>query len=256
MRSSGPFQAEIDRRARGHAAACHALLGSADGIDHRAAALRHIRFVKEVLAELVGRRHPCTVEPPNPCSAVPAPGTGMLFVSAHRGNWIVGARALGDSADPLHTVAGTQLHPLVSGWLVRWLRRQGVEVHPPGSSWSALQGALRQGGRVFLHLDGDPYPAGKPGWKRRSVPPGVRCAALLATRCVPQVHGVLCERSREDGFVVRSTVLQASPEGAGPRAPGTELWETALMTHLRTVVAAEPEDWILFRDGHLVPEAR
>ncbi|MEZ4649537.1 MAG: hypothetical protein R3E97_12300 [Candidatus Eisenbacteria bacterium] len=119
-------------------------------MDHRAAVGRHRRFVCEVLAELSGHRH--RLETEGPGEAVPT-----LFVSVHRGNWIVGARALGDPFRPLHTVAGTQLHRVVSPWLVRWLGRQGVVVHPGRGAHRALASVLRSGGRALLHLDGDPF---------------------------------------------------------------------------------------------------
>ena len=209
----------------------------------------------EILAELVGRRHTIAEQWQSDAPEIgQEAGRGTLFVSVHRGNWIVGARALGDPADPLHTVAGTQLHPRVSSWLLRWLRRQGVEAHPPGGSWPAFQRALRRGGRVFLHLDGDPYAPGSAGWRPRTVPPGVRSAALLAARCSPRVEGVLCMRVPGNRFLVRRTRLQidAGDEGVAEGASDrTVLWERLLLTHLRSVVSEDPEDWILFRDRHL-----
>ena len=278
MRSTSVLAARIDRRASGHAAACRALLGSADGIDHRAAALRHLRFVGEVLAELAGKRHPCFLGPSgdpadpadvaeaDPAQALPrgdlgpcpgsedrTTGRGTLYVSVHRGNWIVGARILGDRGDPLHTVAGTQLHPRLSPWLVRWLGARGVVVHPPRSSWRHFRRTLLGGGRVFLHLDGDPYPQVGAGLRVRTVPPGVRSAAHLAARCAPRVISVLCLRTSAGSFEIRRTPLD--PGGGVPAASRTpspsELWERLLLAHLRGVVQEAPEDWILFRGCHL-----
>ena len=246
-------------RALGHAAACRAVLGTADGVDHAAAVGRHRRFVCEVLAELSGHRHPLAPLDPPGDGLRPRDAGPVLYVSVHRGNWIVGARALGNPDRPIHTVAGTQLHRAVSPWLVRWLQRRGVVVHPGAGAHRALARTLRAGGRVLLHLDGDPFGGGSRTrgvghdvLPRRNLPAGVRSAALLAARHGVRVEGVLCERDLGGTFQVRKTELTVPADVSSTRVHvASTHWEARLMRYLVDTVREDPERWLLFRDEHL-----
>ena len=216
---------------------------SIHGASHCEAVRRHFVWALEFLAEMGGHRHP--VED-RTCALWDPRDHARLIVTAHRGNWIVGARALARALGPIHTVAGVQLR---RGWqsaIRAHLEGQGVEL----TDLAGLRRALREGGTAVLHLDGQAGPH-----RRRGISVGVRSAALLAAESGAAVYAASCMRAGAGRFVLEGTPL-------GPAASGDRLsrsrsrdriagWEQSMMETLREWIERDPADWLLFSSDHL-----
>lgn len=236
----------LEARRKGHRDSVLTVASATDGSLHREAVRRHFVWALEFLAEMGGHRHP--VEDRTVALWDPQ-DRARLIVTAHCGNWIVGARALARSLGPIHTVSGVQLQ---RGWqsaIRSHLRGQGIEL----TDLAGLRKALRSGGTVVLHLDGQAGP-----YRRRGIPVGVRSAALLAAESGAAVYAATCSRSGMGRFVLEGTRLRADLSEDGlPGNVGSasrdriEAWEHAMLRILREWVERDPADWLLFSPDHL-----
>jgi hypothetical protein len=229
----------LDARRKGHRESVLAVLSATDGWLHREAVRRHFVWALEFLAEMGGHRHP--VEDRTVALWDPR-DRARLIVTAHCGNWIVGARALARTSGPVHTVSGVQLQ---RGWqaaIRSHLRGQGIEL----TNLAGLRKVLRSGGTVVLHLDGQAGP-----YRPRGIPVGVRSAALLAAESGAAVYAATCARSGVGRFVLEGTRLTADVAAGRDSRDRIEAWEQAMLRTLREWVERDPADWLLFSPDHL-----
>jgi hypothetical protein len=247
----------LERRRRAHRDSVEAAMSSstawARGPDSSAEAVRrHLVWTMEFLAEMGGQRHPIE----DRTSALWDPRDRCrLVVTAHCGNWIVGARALAQNLGPIHTIAGVQLQRRWQSRIRAHLSAHGVEL----SELSGLRQALEREGVVVLHLDGQ---SGE--HRRRSIPVGVRSAALLAAESGASVYSAICRRSAPGRFVLEGTRLSiAGPASGcvgatgGTRPPELgirariDAWESTFLEVLQEWILRDPADWLLFSSEHL-----
>jgi KDO2-lipid IV(A) lauroyltransferase len=191
----------------------------------------HLMMLYESIAMLGGRRFALRAEGVGRLDEALATGRGVLLVTAHVGNWHLGAQYVAArSGRPVHSIAGVQLAP---GWTGPWrlaLRRAGLRVHPRARSFARLSRILRAGGIVALHLDGDQH--AMPG-------PATRGVATLARRTGATILPAVCHRERPG----RLTVGFHPSLPGGNAAPGPALLERVLLD----LVREHPEQWALFR---------
>ncbi len=191
----------------------------------------HIMMLYESLAMLGGRRFVVRAHGIERLDNSLRLGRGVLLVTAHVGNWHLGAQFVAArSGRPVHSVAGVQLARGLTGPWRLALRRAGIRIHPRGRDVARLSRILRAGGIVGLHLDGDQHAL--PG-------PATRGIALLARRTGATVLPAVCLRERPGRFAVAFL----PPHAGGPAAPRPELLERLLLDMVRE----RPEQWALFR---------
>jgi len=271
----------LEARRRAHRDSVRIVLGAVDDASattHHEAVRRHFVWALEFLAEMGGHRHP--VEDRTTGLWDPR-DRARLIVTAHHGNWIVGARALARAVGPIHTVAGVQLQRAWQPAIRAHLRGQGIEL----TDLAGLRRALGRGGTVVLHLDGKAGP-----YRRRGVPVGVRSAALLAAESDAAVYAATCMRIGAGRFALEGMALRpdasaipaaastkriatcanattngiatranASTNGKGARpdlareASRARIagWERSMLKTLREWILRDPADWLLFSPDHL-----
>ena len=80
---------------------------------------------------------------------------GILFLTAHVGNWELMGACMALIDRPLTVVSGDQKNLLVDGLVKRLRKAGGMQIIPIGSSLRGVMKALRQDGRVALVADQD-----------------------------------------------------------------------------------------------------
>jgi KDO2-lipid IV(A) lauroyltransferase len=191
----------------------------------------HLLLLYESLAMIGGRSFAIKREGEEHLQAALRAGRGLLVVTAHLGNWHVGARDLHERTGRLvHSVAGVQFLESWTDELRAAYRRHGLEIHSRHGSGYRLAGILREGGIVALHLDGDQH---------AGLGPSTRGAVLLSRRTGCPLLPAVCERVSAGRFVVR---FDRSFEG-GACAPDPE----ELCRLLFRMVRGRTEQWTLFR---------
>ncbi len=185
----------------------------------------------ESLAMLGGRRFDVRATGIERLDEACALGRGVLLVTAHMGNWHLGAQFVAArTGRPVHSIAGVQLTRGLTGPWRLALRGAGLRIHPRGRVVARFTRILRAGGIVGLHLDGDQHAL--PG-------PATRGIALLARRTGAMILPAVCLREGPGRFVV-----EFHPSwGGGAIAPRAEDLERLL----RDLVRERPEQWALFR---------
>jgi KDO2-lipid IV(A) lauroyltransferase len=92
--------------------------------------------------------------------AAAAAGRGIVYLTAHVGNWESCGAVTGWLDEPPAAVIAEQRNPFVDRYVRAARRRVGLEVVPVGSALRALLRRLRRGGRIALVADQD---AGRDG---------------------------------------------------------------------------------------------
>jgi lauroyl/myristoyl acyltransferase len=194
-------------------------------------AYHHLMMLYESLAMLGGRRFDIRAAGVERLDGALDLGRGVLLVTAHVGNWHLGAQFVASrSGRPVHSIAGVQLARRLTGSWRLALRGVGLRVHPRRGVVARFARILRAGGIVGLHLDGDQHAL--PG-------PATRGIASLARRTGATILPAVCLREGAGRFV-----LEFRPPCAGATfAPCAEDLERLL----RDLVGERPEQWTLFR---------
>lgn len=205
-----------------------AAAGSPDPVGpHRA----HLLTLYECLALLAGRSFDVRIEGQRHVNSALASGSGVLFVTAHVGGWLVaGSRFAQLAGRPVHSVAGVQM---LRGWTAeirRGLRHRGIRVHDARRTaiTPRLARILRGGGVIALHLDGD---------RHARAGAAARGAGVLA---------------RRTGAVVLPAVCLREPGGrhvlvVGPPRAGRGFTQESADDLLRMLAATRAEQWAVFR---------
>ncbi len=89
-----------------------------------------------------------------------ARGRGILFLTAHFGNWEILGAWMGRGPQALHVVVGDQRNRKVDQYSKHLRRRLGMEVIPMGAALRDIVRTLRGGGQVALVADQDGGPEG------------------------------------------------------------------------------------------------
>ena len=80
-------------------------------------------------------------------------GRGVIMVSAHLGNWELGALSLSMKVCPCYSIARTLSNTKVDEWLNSMRRKCGQEVIPKAGALRSMVGLLRQGKCLGFLLD-------------------------------------------------------------------------------------------------------
>ncbi len=191
----------------------------------------HILLVYESLAMLGGRSFAIERKGEEHLKAALRENKGLLVVTAHLGNWHVGAHDLHiRTGQPVHSIAGVQF---LRGWtedLRAAYRGVGLEFHPREGSAGRLIRIIRKKGIVALHLDGGQH---------AGVGPATRGAFLLSRRTGCPILPALCERVASGRFIQRF----GPPLAGGDAAPGPDRMSRILFD----MVKGRTGQWALFR---------
>jgi lauroyl/myristoyl acyltransferase len=203
----------------------------AGGFAHRTATFHHLLMVYETLALLGGRRFEIQASGVERLDAALSSGRGVLLVSAHVGNWHLGAHfvaARGGRA--VHSVAGIQIARGLTAPIRLAMRSAGIRVHPRNGATARFARTLRRGGIVGIQLDGDQH---------ASRGPATRGIDLLARRTGAVILPAVCLREGPGRFRVDFRAV--------PVREADPCRSEALERILLEMVRESPEQWALFR---------
>jgi len=169
---------------------------------------------------------------------------GVIFATAHIGNWELPALYLASLGYRLHAVAGVQMNALLTGPLKEAKERRGVAVVGPDRSYRRLFRALRAGEIVALLIDGDVYTGGAPTdllGRRVVLPAG---AARLSARTGAPVIGVYCRRIDDDRSRIHMERILGAEEAA---QIGFDQAQERIADALGRFITGNSDQWCLFR---------
>lgn len=171
-------------------------------------------------------------------------GRGVVLVTAHLGNWELGARYIAATGRKIHVVAGVQLNRLLTGAVRDAKERRGIEVTNPDTPYRRLVRALQANGIIALLLDGDVYTGGIVlrffGRPTRLPSGAVRLAAATGA---PIVAGYSRRLARGRYRIHLEKVLDF--EGSGAASEETSL--PAVYAVLERFIAENADQWCIFR---------
>ncbi len=173
-------------------------------------------------------------------------GKGVIFISAHVGNWDLGAALFARKGYPVSVVAET-FHPKKLNDLVQGTRAQhGMKVIPLEVSARRVLGALRKNEILGLLID---RPSPESGVLVRffggmtQVPGG---AALLALRTGAKlVSGVVVRNPDHTYSGFLTSQLEVEP--TGDLAADVKLLTQRIMDSMEAFIRQYPEQWFIFR---------
>jgi lauroyl/myristoyl acyltransferase len=126
-------------------------------------------------------------------------GRGAVLVTAHIGSWELAGIALAGMGYEITTVAGIQFTPSLSPFVRDMKASRGISVVSPGKGILKLPKALRGGGFVALHIDGDQFMGGietEMFGTRTRLPRGPAALALKTNAAVVPAFSVRTSRDR------------------------------------------------------------
>jgi KDO2-lipid IV(A) lauroyltransferase len=174
-------------------------------------------------------------------------GKGVIFISAHVGNWDLGAALFARRGYPVSVVAES-FHPKKLNDLVQGTRAQhGMKVIPLEASARRVLGALRKNEILGLLID---RPSPESGVLVRffdgmtQVPAG---AALLALKTGAKlISGVIVrnpDHHTYSGFL--TSYFEVEP--TGDLSADVRLLTQRIMDSMETFIRQYPEQWFIFR---------
>ncbi|HUY61540.1 MAG TPA: hypothetical protein VMW49_06650 [Candidatus Dormibacteraeota bacterium] len=176
-----------------------------------------------------------------------AEGHGAILVSAHFGNWDLGAASAALTGHPVHTLADPFGPPAVDERVRRARERLGVHVLDPGTAGvrAALR-VLRRNEILALAADLDPGTGGVlvPFFGRLAVIPAGPAALALRTGA-PIVAGYIW-RDR-DGRYQGAVEPPVRPDPTADRAVETERLTAAMIASFERAIRRAPAQWSIFR---------
>jgi lauroyl/myristoyl acyltransferase len=164
-------------------------------------------------------------------AAARASGRGVILLSAHLGNWELGAAWLAAGGTPVHLVARAHPSPRVERFFARRRRAWGVRIMPDRPLWRPAAAALRR--REWVALMADRGTSGQGTDRRASV---CAWAAVLARRTGALVLPAVILRRPEGGYAVH---FERPLEPAAVRGEG-------FVESLRRHLARHPRQWSAF----------
>lgn len=170
-------------------------------------------------------------------------GRGILFVTAHYGNWEMGGLAIGWLCGGLVGVKPEGRNPLIEKWVTGFRARGGIRMIPRAGAMREMMRTLRRGGVVGILTDQDAHDYGiiVPffGIPASTVP---TAAWLAMSTGAPVIFG----------FARRAGVMQYEVHclppfhvgGAGDREQTVKAVTEQLNLALEKVIRAEPDQWM------------
>jgi KDO2-lipid IV(A) lauroyltransferase len=214
----------------------------------RAAFDHHAAFLLEWLRATGGGRFALSLTGEDEIARARAAGRGAILATCHLGSWEVAAMELARRGIPLTVVTGEQL-----GRLAPAVRRdkaaRGIEVIRPADGMRSLYRHLAANRVVVLLLDGDVVQTSrKVAFLGRStlLPFG---AVRLAARSGAPLLPAAMRRTGPGRFAARILPPIALTKDARATM-------RALLAPLEAAIAADPEQWCLFRPVWGLPKHR
>jgi KDO2-lipid IV(A) lauroyltransferase len=172
-------------------------------------------------------------------------GKGLIFATAHIGNWELPALYLSSLGYDLHVVAGIQMNRFLTGPLREIKQKRNIDVIGPGSSYRKLFRALSEGGILALLIDGDVYSGGVETdffGNRIIFPNG---AARLSRHTGAPVIAAYCRRIGDDRSRIHMETIFEPGEASGL---SVEEAHGRIMSKLESFILENRDQWCIFRD--------
>lgn len=176
-------------------------------------------------------------------------GRGVVFVSAHLGNFELLAQRIARAGFDSTTLAKRASNPFLGDWLVARRAAGGVDTVNRGDPKAArkMLGVLRRGALLGVLIDQDTKVDSihVPFFGRPASTPTV--AAELALRAeLPIVTGFI-HRRPEGGHVI--TLERVEPPSADlPKEARIEALTATLTRKIEAAIRTHPEEWVWFHD--------
>lgn len=170
-------------------------------------------------------------------------GRGVLLVTAHLGNWELGAGVMAEMGYTMNAIALAHSDERLDRFFIRSRKRRGVHVIPVGSAVRSVCAALARNELVGLLADRDYTRRNDPilfFGERARLPRG---PVWLAVRTGAPIVPAFLLRQPDDTYVMRFHA---------PLIPGVERdmveMQRRLCTALETEISRNPFQWFMFRD--------
>ncbi len=179
-------------------------------------------------------------------------GRGVIFVSAHVGNWELLAQRVAAEGFDAVTLARASPNPFIGRWLVQRRARAGVETINRGDPKAArkILSALKRGALLGVLIDQDTKVRSVhvPFFGRSAATP-VAAAELALRRELPVVLGFI-ERSteRSDHHRVRLQEVSLGPYLKLPKPERVRALTAALTAQIESEIQRHPHEWVWFHD--------
>ena len=214
----------------------------------RAAFDHHAAFIFEWLRATAGGRFRLALAGEDAITRALAAGRGAILVTCHLGSWEVAAMELARRGIPLSVVTGEQLGRLAPA-VRRYKAARGIAVVRPADGMRSLYRHLAANRVVVLLLDGD-------------VVRGARETSFLG-RATRLPFGALRLAARSGAPILPAVMRRTGPGRFAAHilppvalAPDARVTMRALVAPIEAAIAADPEQWCLFRPVWPEPRRR
>ena len=174
-------------------------------------------------------------------------GRGVLIVSAHIGNYELGAAASAVLGYPVNTIVLTHQDPRINALFDRQRRRVGVHPIPVGMALRQVFAALRRNELLGVLADRDFFNHGMRLTflgREVSIPQG---PALFALRTGAAMVPTFLTREPGDRFQL-AFEAPIEPAPTGDEAADVARLMTTVLPVLERYIRRYPDQWYLFRD--------
>lgn len=173
-------------------------------------------------------------------------GKGVIVVTAHMGNWELGAMVTGRLGYPLHAIALAHDNRRINRIFLSRRADNGVQVIPVGMAVKQCFSILSRGGLLALLGDHDFFNSGieMPLFgKPMRIPRG---PARLALKTGASILPAFMVREREDRYrLIFDEPIRCSPSGTGDGDGTTELTRR-ITAVIEQYIGRYPDQWFMF----------